>query len=339
MSYLNLFGLKVRHGRYRLTVRILITGGFGFVGGRLAEHLAEGGHQIVLGTRNSISPRDWLPFADVTQTVWDDDLALERSCKGIDVVIQAAGMNAQDCTFDPVAALAFNGVATSRLVEAASRAGVKRFIYLSTAHVYASPLVGTITEETCPRNLHPYATSHLAGENVVLSANQRGQIEGVVLRLSNVFGAPAHKDVNCWMLLVNDLCRQALAARKLMLQSSGYQRRDFIAMSEICRVIEYLSTYSADTLPARVINVGSGVSQSVLEMAHLIQQRCAILLDFEPEILRPMISAVERHEILEYRTDRLTEMGLDVVDDNIVEIDRLLAFCQVSFNKTESAYL
>jgi hypothetical protein len=110
-------------------------------------------------------------------------------------------------------------------------------------------------------------------------------------------------------------------------------------MSEICRVIECLSTYSANTLPARVINVGSGRAQSVLEMAQLIQQRCTILLGFEPEILRPMISAVERHEILEYRTDRLVEMGLDVVDDNIVEVDRLLDFCQASFHKTESAYL
>ena len=318
-------------------MRILITGGLGFIGGRLGQYLHQAGHQVVLGSRSASSPPNWLPYAEVVKIDWNDDYALEKICNRVEVVIQAAGVNAQDCATDPVTALEINGLSTARLLEAASHAGVRRFIYLSTAHVYASPLIGVISEDTCPRNLHPYATSHLAGENVVLSANQRGQIEGVVLRLSNAFGAPAHKDVNCWMLLVNDLCRQALATRKLVLQSSGDQQRDFIAMSEICRVIEYLSAYSADTLSSKVINIGSGISQSVLEMAQLIQQRCKMLLGFEPEILRPMISAVERHEILEYRTDRLAEMGLDVVVDNIVEIDRLLTFCQASFNKTQIA--
>ena len=174
MSYWNRSGLKVRRGRFSLTMRILITGGFGFVGGRLAVHLAQAGHQIVLGSRNASSPPIWLPQAEVVQIVWEDDRTLEHCCDGVDGVIQAAGMNEQDCAAGPVAALDFNGVATARLIEAASRAGVKKFIYLSTAHIYASPLVGTITEETFPRNLHPYATSHLAGEHAVLSASSRG---------------------------------------------------------------------------------------------------------------------------------------------------------------------
>ena len=338
MSYLNLFGLKVRHGRYRLTVRILITGGFGFVGGRLAEHLAEGGHQIVLGTRNSISSCDWLPFADVTQTVWDDDLALERSCKGIDVVIQAAGMNAQDCTFDPVAALAFNGVATSRLVEAASRAGVKRFIYLSTAHVYASPLVGTITEETCPRNLHPYATSHLAGEYAVLSANQSGKIKGTVLRLSNVFGVPVHKEVNCWMLLVNDLCQQAIKTRKLVVQTSGEQQRDFISMAEICHVIEYFISDNHAVTHSIIFNVGSGLSQSVLAMAQTIQQRCVELLSFRPELKSGLKRGVgEELSLLNYKTNNLDVLGVKLNgSDNALEVDKLLLFCQSVFSQTNN---
>jgi UDP-glucose 4-epimerase len=158
--------------------KILITGGMGYVGGRLAVHLAQAGHQIVLGSRNASSPPVWLPQAEVLQIAWGDAGALEQSCDGVDVVIHAAGMNAQDCAADPAAALGFNGVATARLVAAACRAGVQRFIYLSTAHVYASPLVGAITEETCPRNMHPYATSHIAGEHAVLYANQHKQIRG-----------------------------------------------------------------------------------------------------------------------------------------------------------------
>jgi UDP-glucose 4-epimerase len=307
-------------------MRILITGGFGFVGGRVAQHLQQVGHQIVLGSRNASTPPEWLSQAEVVQSDWNDGRALEQICNGVDVVIQAAGMNAQDCAADPIAALEFNGLATARLVTAASRAGVKRFIYLSTAHVYANPLVGIITEETCPRNLHPYATSHLAGENAVLSASQRKQIEGSVLRLSNAFGAPVHKDVSCWTLLVNDLCGQAVQRERMVLRSSGLQQRNFIAMAEVCRVIDRLSTCDFDALQVNIFNVG-GVSQSVFEMALLVQQRCKILLGFEPKLQRQNMVAGESNEKLEYRQDRLAKIGIEVDVDNNIEIDKLLSFC------------
>lgn len=322
-------------------MRILITGGHGFIGGRLGYHLLQAGHQVILGSRNTSNPPNWLASAKATRIDWNDGPALEHICCGVDVVIQAAGVNAQDCEADPVAALEFNGLATARLLAAACQAGVKRFVYISTAHVYASPLVGSIIDDTCPRNLHPYATSHLAGENVVLRAGQRRQIEGIVVRLSNAFGAPMHKDVNCWTLLVNDLCRQAVETGKMALHSSGLQQRDFIAMAEVCRVVEHLSSCSYDSLLPGAFNVGSGVSQSVFEMAQLVQQRCKLILGFEPKIQRPESGVDERHEKLEYRSDRLANIGVKVSLDHNIEIDSLLAFCQAQAshnqNRSENA--
>lgn len=313
-------------------MRILITGGFGFVGGRLALHLALAGHQVVLGSRKAMAaPPSWLPQALVAQLAWDDASALEEICRSVDVVIQAAGMNAQDCSAAPVAALAFNGLATARLVTAASRAGMKRFIYLSTAHVYASPLVGTITEETCSRNLHPYATSHLAGEHAVLHADRCGPMHGIVLRLSNAFGAPAHKDVNCWMLLVNNLCRQAVQTRKLLLHTSGSQQRDFVSLTYVCRVVEHLGVGSAGVSHKGVFNVGAGASQTVLQMAVLIQQRCLQVLGFEPELQYPASAPDEQNPVLTFRADRLAKAGLGTARDDTVEIDALLRFCQSNF--------
>jgi UDP-glucose 4-epimerase len=313
-------------------MRILITGGFGFVSGRLAFHLAQAGHQIVLGSRKASSPPDWLPQAEVEQIYWDDGCALEDSCSGVEVVIQAAGMNAHDCAADPVAALEFNGLATARLLAASIRAGAQRFIYLSTAHVYASPLVGLITEETCPRNLHPYATSHLAGEQAVLSASQRGPIQGIVLRLSNTFGAPIHKGANCWMLLVNDMCKQAVQTRKLVLQTSGLQQRDFVGMTTVCRIAEHLTVVNGASTQPCIFNVGSGMSQSVLAMAQFIQQRCVQVLGFEP-VLQCVQGGVEvSHPKLTYRSDNLAEIGIKTNDsDTKAEIDGLLRFCYSTF--------
>jgi len=318
-------------------MRILITGGFGFIGGRLASHLSNWGHQIVLGTRYARSAPDWLPQAEVTEFEWDDDRSLELKCQDVDVVIHAAGMNAQDCAADPTAALAFNGIATGRLVAAANRSRVPRFIYLSTAHVYASPLDGIITEDTCPRNLHPYATSHLAGEYAVLRVSQLGKTEGIVLRLSNTFGVPMHKDVNCWMLLVNDLCRQAVETRKLVLHTSGLQQRDFICLGEVCRIIRCLATDSSTPKHHNIFNVGT-VSNSVLEIATLIQQRCTQVLGFKPPIQRGKSKVYERQHRLTFRTDNLATLGIRPKDiDNTKEIDNLLEFCQSKFIHTPAS--
>lgn len=317
-------------------MRVLITGGFGFIGGRLALHLSEWGHQIVLGTRHEYSAPDWLPQAEVAKLEWDDDRSLELNCQDVDVVIHAAGMNAQDCAADPAAALAFNGIATERLVAAANRSRVQRFAYLSTAHVYASPLEGIIAEDTCPRNLHPYATSHLAGEYAVLRVGQLGKMEGIVLRLSNTFGVPMHPDVNCWMLLVNDLCRQAVETRKLVLQTSGLQKRDFISLVEVCRIIRCLVLDNRLSRHPDVFNVGTGVSQSVLAMARLIQRRCMQVLGFKPTIQRVQNKLGQRQSRLTFRIDNITALGINPkVLENTKEIDNLLEFCMSNFIQRE----
>ncbi len=302
------------------------------MGGRIAHHLWREGFDIVLGSRREQSSPDWLPQAKVQNTKWDDLEQLTEISSSVDVVIHAAGMNYQECKSDPVAALAFNGLATARLVEAASRAKVKRFIYLSTAHVYANPLVGSISELTCPTNLHPYATSHLAGESAVLGANQSGQIEGIVLRLSNAFGSPMHKQVNCWMLLINDLCKQAVQSRKLKLKSSGLHMRDFISLNDISKIVEYFTVCNLKTDQAHVYNVGSGISRTILEMANLIAQRCEVVLGYKTELVFEKNNENEKYLLLKYQINKLSSIGIHSVGDfDNSEIDDVLRFCKLNF--------
>jgi UDP-glucose 4-epimerase len=240
-------------------------------------------------------------------------------------------MNAQECSADPLAALEFNGVATARLLEAAVRQRVTRFIYLSTAHVYASSLTGVITEETWPVSLHPYATSNRAGEDVVRAAHQRGEVEGIVIRLSNAFGAPAHKDVNCWMLLINDLCRQAVTSRRMVLRSTGLQRRDFVPMTDACRAIGRLLHLPVQDLSKDVVNVGGEWAPTVWDVACLVQERCAAFLGSRPELTRMPSAIGETSADLEYRLDVLRQTGFRLASDRVAEIDRLLEFCNASF--------
>ena len=314
------------------TFRILVTGGFGYLGGRIALYLFENGHQILLGSRKKQSTPNWLPKSEVVNILWDDKYALTEACSNVDVVIHAAGMNAQDCTEDPVAALEFNGVATARLVEATCKAGVNQLIYLSTAHVYSNPLKGKLSEDTCPHNLHPYATSHLAAERTVLHAHNQNLIKNVkVLRISNAFGRPLHKKVNCWSLLVNDLCLQAVTTGKMKIKSSGIQVRDFISLFDVCCVVEHLVKNKANHFDSHIINVGFGKSMSVLEMAKIIKARCNIVLGFEP-ILEPCKKEpLGRQEPLEFCVDKLSKLGLPLEGKINLEIDELLHSCKKWF--------
>jgi UDP-glucose 4-epimerase len=312
-------------------MRILITGGFGYIGGRLAQFLiAKNDNEVLLGSRQLVSIPAWLPEAQVIQIEWEKSNELENICSGVDVVVHLAGMNMQDCAADNVAAIEFNALATARLLQAAVRKGVKRFVYQSTAHVYGSPLDGVITETTCPLSLHPYATSHRAGEDVVRAAQQLGEIEGIVIRLSNAFGRPTHKEVNCWMLLVNDLCRQAVLSQHMVLRSSGIQRRDFIPMLDVCRAINHLLYLPTKSIDNGLINVGGEWSPTLWEIACLIQERCEVVLGFKPKLTRVKPQINETASKLDYRIDTLRLTGYEPSANRIEEIDQLLKFCKAS---------
>ena len=317
-----------------MTRRILITGGFGYLGGRLAQFLAsQKGYEILLGSRRQTHPPSWLPQAKVVETQWDSTQGLQEICSSMDVIVHLAGMNAQDCAADPAAAIEVNAVATARLVQAAIRQKVKRFIYLSTVHVYGSPLMGVVTEETKPTPVHPYAFSHRAGEDVVLTSHQSGEIEGIVIRLSNAYGAPADKDMNCWMLLVNDLCRQATTSGKLVLRSAGLQKRDFIPLCDVALAIKHFIELPLDKSGDGIFNLGGEAPYRIIDLAELIAVRCEAVLGYRPKIERLDPVPGESSPEFNYQIDKLKETGFCLNGNIENEIDATLEFCHKSFAK------
>ena len=316
-------------------MNVLITGGLGYVGGRFLQALATNpGFEVWVGSRREFTERpEWLPSTvKLVTSQWGAQTALEKLCDGIDVVIHLAAMNAADCANDPVAALQFNGVVATQLLEAAIAKGVSRFIYLSTAHVYGAPLQGEINEKDCPLPLHPYATTHRAAEQMVTAAHMNGRIEGVVLRLSNSFGAPAHPQANCWMLLVTDLCRQAVEQQALVLHSSGLQRRDFVPMRDVCRALEHIVALPAEKLGEGLFNIGGEWSPTVLEVAQLIQQCYSRLFDGKVSLTYKVSDQDEQSMPLNYRIDHLKQSGFVLQTTAEEEIDQLLMFCMEHFS-------
>jgi UDP-glucose 4-epimerase len=310
-------------------LRILLTGGFGYLGGRLAQMLSgAAGYELTLGTRRYRAAPAWASQAAVAMTDWASERELARVCQGMDAIVHLAGMGGAACAADPVAALAFNGGATARLLRTAVEQRVMRFIYLSTAHVYGAALAGNVDETTCPEPRHPYASSHRAGEEVVLAANAARAIQGIVVRLSNSFGAPMEPDADCWSLLTNDLCRQAVVAHQMVLRTDGQQRRDFVALSEACRAVTHLLTAPSSAIVPGLFNVGGGWAPRLVEMAGVAASRVEAVLGFRPEIrLGTAVDAVGEGE-LRYGIDRLLNSGfVPRPEAQLEELDRLIAYC------------
>ncbi|MDC3408800.1 SDR family oxidoreductase [Burkholderiales bacterium] len=310
---------------------LLVTGAFGYLGGRLIQALSSSGYQLTCGTRSKADRNlDWLPGARSAQLDWSSDESLRSSCRGIDCVVHLASMNEIQSRKHPIQALETNGVASLRLLEAAKRERVKRFIYISTAHVYGSPLQGYINEKTLPRPQHPYAITHKVSEEFVLAARDLKQIEGVVLRLSNGFGAPATPNVDRWTLLVNDLCRQAVSSSHLRLNSDGSQLRDFITLGDFTRAILHIISLDSDYLDNGLFNLGSGKSVSILKMAERVAARWRANSGREIDIMRPDGHALSPAP-LNFCCEKLINTGFTLTSKVDDEIDATLELCNRVF--------
>jgi UDP-glucose 4-epimerase len=319
-----------------MTRSILLTGGLGYVGGRVAEWLSRDPDvEIFVTTRNPATAAlpAWLNADHCLRLDVLDDADAENACRDKDIIVHFAALNEIDSLKDPEKALLINGLGTQKLVKAAEAARVKRFIYFSTAHIYRSPLEGTITETTLPRPVHPYAISHRTAEDVVLAATTRkGEFRGVVMRLSNSIGAPINARVDRWSLIGNDLCRQAITTGEIRLKTSGIQERDFIALSDVARAVSHMIEVPDDAMGERIFNLGGEKTISIIQLATMIQERCQATLRFMPPVVRPEPRTGEGRGVpLKYSIERLKSTGFRLQGSIEEEIDRTLLFCKDHF--------
>ena len=261
-------------------MRILITGGLGYLGSRLAHYLDQKGNEVIVASRDHDKSKNLSKRILIQVIDWKSETSINQACKECDIVIHAAGMNADSCKKDPVAALDFNGVVTAKLIRSALLCKVSKFIYFSTAHVYSECLSGYFDENSCTMNLHPYATTHKVAEDMVLHMTKGRSMLGVVLRLSNVFGSPVHPKVDCWELFVNNICKQAVLTNEIHLKTLGTQYRNFLPMENLCIIVEYfLSSKSFKNIDSSAIyNIGSETAKTIYEVALLVKSQAQVFL-------------------------------------------------------------
>lgn len=318
---------------------ILITGGLGYVGGRLVSHLKEFRYNldVIVTTRKEAKDRPvWAAGITVRQMDLLNDDSISTALKGIDVIVHLAALNEIESVINPERALVINGLGTFKLLKFALSEGVKRVIYLSTAHVYGAPLTGTITELTPARPVHPYAITHKTAEDFILASNIKRGLLGIVLRPSNGFGAPADIGINRWTLVVNDLCRQAVTSRKITLRSSGLDMRDFVTLEDICRGIDHFIELPIEDCAEGLFNLGGECSMRIIDMAKRIAERCSCVLGFIPEIIRANDLSKEVPPAFCYNIEKLKKTGFSLRANVDNEIDNTLRLCLREFGKPKN---
>lgn len=254
-------------------MKVLVTGGLGYLGAHVTRHFLAEGHDVTALTRTGHPDvAAQLPGVRVLTADLTDPRTLDGCCAGVDLVVHAAALNAQQSAANPRAALLVNGLGTRGMLAEAARAGVPRFLYLSTIHVYGPLATHRLDESVPPRPANDYAVTKLAGESYCGQASAVTPLSVAVLRPSNGYGAPVAMSADCWMLAVNDFCRRAVEQGEIVLTSAGTQQRDFVALADIVRAVALLAdpALGKEPLDEMVYDVGGNNSHSIREVADLV---------------------------------------------------------------------
>ena len=298
---------------------ILITGGLGYIGSSLAKFLLESNmYNVYITTRKKNELPESLNKCNVVKLdINEPDEQLENKLKGIDYVIHLAALNEIDCVKNPELAVEVNITGTLKILNASIAVGVKKIIYFSTAHVYSSPLASHLSEEKCTLPTHPYAITHRAAEDFILSANKQKKIEGIIIRLSNALGAPIHKSIDRWTLLVNDLCKQIAETKKIVLRSSGVQVRNFITLNDVCRGVYHLLEINKYDFEHPIYNLGGPNTLSVNQVSDIIALICEKNYGYKPIIIKADIK--ENIVDLFYDSSKIANTGF--IWENKIEFE------------------
>ena len=280
-------------------MKILITGGLGYLGGMVSKHLLGEGHSIRIFDKR-MPESEYKDYEIQTGSILEKQ-DLVKACKDIDCVIHLAALDQPSCKENPEKALEINGIGTRNVLEAAEHEGVRQVIYSSTFHIYGCD--GKITEQTLPCPRSDYGISKLLGEYY---CRQSG-VNSVVLRFANVYGFSTSS--LGWNLVVNDLCKQSFENQNIVLRSKGLQKRNFVSINEINQAISLILDSEYSRVSGEIFNVGSFNTLSISELARIVAQTYKKLYGQEVRVTIPQDAKDEPVKEFEYCFDKIKNIG------------------------------
>lgn len=301
-------------------MRILITGGAGFIGSSLV-HALVGTHEVGIvddlstGTVGNIHPAAWFRTYDIT----DSGLADLVSEFGPDAVVHLAAQSSVPVSVrDPERDWLVNVDGTRAVAAAAREAGARRVISASSAAVYGDPTSVPLRESAQKRPLNPYGTSKLAAEEALAAELAGSAVDFASMRFANVYGP--RQDAEGEGGVVAAFCDRLARGEKPTIFGSGRQTRDFVYVGDVVNALimalgsdAQLREGSGDG-PA--YNVGTGTETSVEDLARTLRPIAGFYGEFihaparEGDVERSALDASKARDVFAWDARVPLEVGL-----------------------------
>jgi UDP-glucose 4-epimerase len=268
-------------------MKILVTGGAGYIGSHVVRQLTETGNDVVVLDNLSTGFADALIHGEKLVVA---DLADRDRLNGvfrdhrIEAVMHfAASVVVSESIAKPADYFNNNAVNVTRLIEACLSHDVKRLVFSSTAAVYGSPESGVASEETPAVPINPYGASKLMGESALSEASQIHGLNCVTLRYFNVAGADPQarmgQRTERATHLIKVCCEAGLRKREQVEifgtdypTPDGSGVRDYIHVEDLASAHLAALDYLRDRKPSTTLNVGYGAGHSVREVIAAVRK-------------------------------------------------------------------
>ncbi|MFA6467220.1 MAG: NAD-dependent epimerase/dehydratase family protein [Patescibacteria group bacterium] len=248
-------------------MKILVTGGAGFIGSHLVDALVKDGHQVLIvddlstGKEEYVNQQARLEILDIN----DEKLASVVSSFSPEVVYHlAAQKNVRVSLDNPVLDARINILGALNVLQQAIKNKVKKFIFVSTCGIYGDTDILPTSETALEQALSPYILNKLTFEKY-LSILSQDKIKWIALRLANVYGP--RQDPYGEAGVVAIFLDNALRGKTLYINGDGQQTRDFIYVADVVKALVKSLTQAEG-----IYNIGTAQEQSLLDLIALVKK-------------------------------------------------------------------
>lgn len=253
-------------------MKVVITGGAGFIGGNLCRHMVAGRHEVVALDNLSMGRRANLDGVDATLVEGDlcDPETLDRVLDGAGAVVHLGAMGSVPRSLEtPLLTHHNNATGTLQVMEAARRAGGIHAIVASSSSVYGATPDLPKHEALPTRPMSPYGASKLATEWYALAYQHSLDLPVLAFRFFNVFG-PLQPADHVYAAVIPRFIDAALDSRPLTVYGDGKQSRDFTYVDTVCATI--VDAVNRQVTSPEPVNLAFGQPFTLLELIDLLQE-------------------------------------------------------------------
>ena len=248
-------------------MKLLLTGGAGFIGSHLVERLLAAGDRVRVlddlstGKRENLSHHNALEF--VEGDIRDAGL-VSRCMEGMDALVHLAAVaSVQASIDDPMRTHQVNFDGTLNLLEASRRIGIRRFVYACSAAVYGDAASIPVSEDAILNPLSPYAVDKLSGEYYLLHYHRKYNLAATSFRFFNIYG-PRQDPSSPYSGVISIFVDRLQRNQSVTVFGDGSQTRDFVYVADLADLLAR-AVHGPEGVGG-VFNVGTGKRHSLLQL-------------------------------------------------------------------------